>query len=1031
MKNFKKVLALVLALATLLSFATVASAAVDTTSIYADADDVKYVEAVDVLTAIGVLNGKGASYKPNDTLKRSEAAKIIAMFDNGDTEISKLYNPANTFVDVASDYWAISYIAYCAKQGIISGVGNNKYAPESKLTGIQFLKMVLVTLGYDAKEEGLVGTSWKVNVLKLARAAGLTDVLGKSYDYDTELTRDAAAQIMLNALNAKTVSYGQEIKTSGSKSILTTAGAVENDSYLYESWDLVKQEDKDDVFGRPCHIWKLEKDTIGTYVKDALASYTVEVTGSDIINDCDFDDDGVKLSVYVDGVKDDDVTVKNSTDSKFGAQGRLTQVYEDRIVYIDTFLAKVTKVVTEKRDAKDRVTRKAQTTVDVYVGSDGDRFDEASDPLTATFETDAFAVDDMVLVTGKVTPALASATKIAIETMETADIKIAEFTKIKKIDGEYSQVALDGEFADIACTYFFDGIDPENLGSDMIAYFDAYGNVIGMEVYNAPLNYAVIDALWLESVKGKATIKADLVTAAGEKLEDVEISSVTVNENFFNGTAGGDDTEFDAEEIYNLGDAATNVVFAKNSKLNYLYNELFAYTTEDGTYSLTLHGCGTWVDATYKPVTTGNSVKFSNGSSYVKSSTGEVLFQITDETLVLVREDDSATKAPYGTYKSYTGYDEIPSMTGDVQYHVNKDSNKVDVVYVSNVTVSGTETVIFFAEADRYATKDGSNYNIEFEAYALDEDTGTLTKATYYFVSTDKNELKSMGKGFYKVAVKDNNEIQFLDGTATLIEESETVEQGTSTATGKTDEKGNYIEAGGVKVDGGDADVVTYVLDGSDLKDGNFADLANGDTLYVFKSDSKFTIVNASELAEIVVVDEAGEIVLGVTTSDEIVGHTWEALSISGIPEGMEVDKVSQGADSENAEEINSWGNSNAKWAEDDSDVTVSAYIKVALKWENDYTIATLQTPVNGLGTVAGTTITAYSDLEYSVAELLDVLKAGLAADVATVEVQYAGKTESRTSSRMFTSSNKSGWTVIVTAGNGKTQKTYNFSSGT
>ena len=288
-----------------------------------------------------------------------------------------------------------------------------------------------------------------------------------------------------------------------------------------------------------------------------------------------------------------------------------------------------------------------------------------------------------------------------------------------------------------------------------------------------------------------------------------------------------------------------------------------------------------------------------------------------------------------------------------------------------------------------------------------------------------------MGKGFYKVAVKDNNEIQFLDGTAELIEESETVEQGTSTATGKTDEKGNYIEAGSVKVDGGDADVVTYVLDGSDLKDGNFADLANGDTLYIYKSDSKFTIVNASELAEIVVVDEAGEIVLGVTTSDEIVGHTWEALSISGIPEGMKVDKVSQGNDSETVEEISVWSDGAAKWAEDDSSVTVDAYIKVALTWEANYRKATLDTPVNGLGTVADTTITAYSDLEYSVAELLDVLKAGLTADVATVEVQYAGKTESRTSSRMFTSSNKSGWTVIVTAGNGKTQKTYNFSSGT
>ena len=47
MKNFKKVLALVLAVVMLLSFATVASAV--TTDFYKDVDDIDYKEAVDVL----------------------------------------------------------------------------------------------------------------------------------------------------------------------------------------------------------------------------------------------------------------------------------------------------------------------------------------------------------------------------------------------------------------------------------------------------------------------------------------------------------------------------------------------------------------------------------------------------------------------------------------------------------------------------------------------------------------------------------------------------------------------------------------------------------------------------------------------------------------------------------------------------------------------------------------------------------------------------------------------------------------------
>ena len=1041
MKNFKKVLALVLALATLLSFATIAGAKVDTTEIYADAKDVKYVEAVDVLTAIGVLNGKGASYKPNDTLKRSEAAKIIAMFDNGDTDISKLYNPANTFVDVAKDYWAVSYIAYCAKQGIISGVGNNKYAPESKLTGIQFLKMVLVTLGYDAKEEGLVGTSWKVNVRKLARAAGLTDVLGKKYDYDAELTRDAAAQIMLNALNAKTVSYGQEIKTSGRKNVLTTAGAIENDSYLYESWNLKKLTDKDDAFGRPCHVWKLGKDEIGTYVEAALATYTVAVSGCDIIADCDFDEDGVKLDKYENSATSTSKeTIKNTTSKDFGAQGRLTEVYEDRVVYIDTYLAKVTKVVTEKRDAKDHVTRKAATTVKVWnvlpteESTPRARFaaPTAANYNNKSFESDVFAVDDMVLVT------IADGD---VQTAEVAESKIAEFTKIKRVDGEFAQIALDGEFNDIAAEYIFDGLKADDLGNDMVAYFDAYGNVIGMEKYYAPLNYAVIDALWVESIKGKATVKADLVTAAGEKLEDVEIKSVTAGDDIFTASTPSSTTgaTYDADALAALAGGTTNVVFAKNDKLTALYNKLYAYTTEDGAYKLSLNGFGTWTTNPYKPVEKATGAAFTNGSSYVKVG-GAVEFQMTSDTLILVQ--DAGTAAPFATYTAYVGYDKVPSMTGTAQYHVNKDTNKVDVVYVNGITVSGTKTVIFFAGADRFAGKkvDGK-YPIEFDAYALDKAAGTLTKATYTFKSTDKDALKTMATGFYEVYVSDSNEVSLVtdvnaDGKFTaddLIAASDKVAQNAK-ADGKADLTGNYIKAIDkvdstkvVTIDGGDADVVTYVLDGSDLKDGNFADLANGDTLYVYKSDSKFTIVNAAALAAIKAVDSASpaNTVLGVVTSaDQVIGHKYQGMVISAIPTGMHVASVSFKDDG--GATVTYDGTSGKEWTKDHTDV-VKGDITITLDWDGNYTHATLTGPIANLGTVAGNTINVYDGLDYTVSELLALLDNATTDAPATVELKYGVSFVDENSSFRFTNANKGSWSAIVTSGNGLVTEVYNF----
>lgn len=1009
MKNFKKVLALVLALATLLSFATIAGAKVDTTAIYADADDVKYREAVDVLTAIGVLNGKGASYKPNDTLKRSEAAKIIAMFDNGDTDISSLYNPANTFVDVAKDYWAISYIAYCAKQGIISGVGNNKYAPESKLTGIQFLKMVLVTLGYDAKEEGLVGTSWKVNVLKLARAAGLTDVLGKKYDYDKELTRDAAAQIMLNALNAKTVSYGQEIKTSGKKNILTAAGAIENASYLYESWDLKKIEDDVDDFGRPCHTWKLgKKETIGTYKDAALATYQTAVAGCDILADCDFDDDGVELVKYEDGTEvTKKFSIKNTTKEDIGGQGVLTEVYEDRIVFINTYLGKVTKVVSEKTDAKGHVIRKAETTVRVWT-TPTTKFAEPTESANSNvykFESDSFAKDDMVLVTLGKKVALANKT---VETAVVAESKIAEFSKIKKVDDTYSQIALDGEYVDIAAKYVYNGISTGSLGNDMIAYYDAYGNVIGMEKYYAPLNYAVIDALWVESVKGKATLKADLWTIGGDELEEVTVATIytTTTE------------KFDAEAVANYvagyaGAHDKNVsFFANNEKVKLaFYNKLMAYTTDDdGNYTLSMK----WDDH-YGEIS-GNQEKnatdslkkatFSNGSSYVKVD-GDIKLQMTDETVVLVQDE----KAPFGSYTSYTGYDNIPSMTGEIWYHLDGDTKKADVIYVFGVSVSGTETVIFYKGDIREsgAKKDGK-FPIGFDAYALDKSTGTLTKESYIYKATSESALKTAETGFYTVYVNDKNELTFKKyvenpaGTATETPKADA----TSAANYASTKVGSVLQvmtkaASGsdpaeyLIIDGGSKDITAYTL--SKIEALDYDKVEAGDFLYVYKNkdNGKFTIVDAVDVANVLFVNAAGAEVKG-TATEETIGHKWEAMEIISIAEGYKktgfaiygyATEADRAADVEKLTKNQTI--TTAEITNTDESTTVPKYILVKVVAADGYTGATLTGDIGTAkyATVSGTTIQLKRDVTVNGEKLQADLKAALDTDskLATVTV--------------------------------------------
>lgn len=101
----------------------------------------------------------------------------------------------------------ISTSSTAQPQGIVSGVGGNRFAPASSVTGTQLAKMLLVSLGYNAVTEGYQDSdAWTVNVNTDAVNAGLYKEL-EDVDMSAALTRDDAAQMFWNALQAKTVKY--------------------------------------------------------------------------------------------------------------------------------------------------------------------------------------------------------------------------------------------------------------------------------------------------------------------------------------------------------------------------------------------------------------------------------------------------------------------------------------------------------------------------------------------------------------------------------------------------------------------------------------------------------------------------------------------------------------------------------------------------------------------------------------------------------------------------------------------------------
>ena len=92
-------------------------------------------------SALGIVDGyEDDSFQPEKNIERGEAAKMIAVMLNGgkdavqDTSVS-------SFNDVlgSADAWANKYIEYGVSKGILAGVGGDRFAPASNVTGTQLL----------------------------------------------------------------------------------------------------------------------------------------------------------------------------------------------------------------------------------------------------------------------------------------------------------------------------------------------------------------------------------------------------------------------------------------------------------------------------------------------------------------------------------------------------------------------------------------------------------------------------------------------------------------------------------------------------------------------------------------------------------------------------------------------------------------------------------------------------------------------------------------------------------------------------
>lgn len=550
MRNLKKVLALVLALVMTMSLVTIANAAD-----FSDSDKISYEEAVDVMTAIGVIEGLDTgAFNPTGTLTREQAAAIICRMMLGDNA-DKLGTTTTSFKDVASTRWSASYISYCASLGIIAGNGDGTYSPAGTLTGYAFAKMLLGALGYKADVEGFVGAGWNLKVAAMASKAGLLNDL-QSFVGSEPITREEAAQMALNTLKATLVEYnGTTIDVSSGDANVTIGNTqysyvtsnngsinknidstTQGNSAAYYTLEFGEQHfpnlklvstNTTDDFGRPANQWSLSNVTIGKYAKAAAFEYTAAASGAttaEKVKNMGLKDYRVAANTYamVNGETGAKISSVNDIPALSGNGVQLLVYTSDttadlitHVVVIKTQLMQIDRI---NETAKLVSLKKVDTDVDnsSAFGKTIKAVDEDNDCYEALASMKA---DDYVLVTYIKDGNDYVATSVAAPTVVTGNLTRVSTNKtgFEADRGKVNGVTVAGTAYSLAANrgIAFRDLDQVSLSTtrECTLFVDSYGYGVYIKDVAASTNYMFVTDVYTSQVNGRiVTILAGIGT---------------------------------------------------------------------------------------------------------------------------------------------------------------------------------------------------------------------------------------------------------------------------------------------------------------------------------------------------------------------------------------------------------------------------------------------------------------------------------------------------------------------------------------
>ena len=711
---------------------------------------------------------------------------------------------AAPYKDVPTNHTFAGYIAYCQKEGIISGYADGTFRPAASLTGYAFMKMLLGALGYDAEVEQYTGANWSINVAKRAMNIGLKDGLIGDFNGVKAVTREEACLYAFNTLQATMVEYSAKTSVSTNGTTVVIAGSEAKDvvntgktdsnidkdgkmQFAEKYFEDLKLDKTSDDFGRPANKWNVKKEEVGTYANTPDATFTKKVTKADVYNAIgktvydDLKDGDATLTTYFDGdgtkvkAADVDSTWANKNDTgkvNSTGNGDLTEIYvdDDNNVTIVTIRTYVFQAATDY-DAKKESVNLTQD------GSKADNLTNAAKTIVLndrTVEAEDYAVvkdlkaDDYVLVT-----AVKNGSGYDVKSVEKAEVKTVEVSGYKlndSVDAASTTYKYNANADSIKGTSY-------NVGKQATLVLDKYGYIIAVEE-----SVVLSDYVYIEKFGSTSSLNAKALANA-----------------IF---ADGTDAEITVKEVLGVKNKTTIAGYGTSMAGWYTYSKNTAN-------EYTLYAIESKYNQKADSFSGKDTVVSENGKvNPIKGTLNGVL--ANDDTVILVSDKDDDITV-------YTGVKNFPGVK------LTSASSKATVSAV--VKTSNGYASLVYIDVDGSATITGDKnsnlvYVVEYDGKYVTKDNETFYK---YTVLDGEDEVK----------IEADNQIQNITGSVYGV------------ANYLTKSGDRYTDFQLVKQD---KDVVVYGTGSSDIKQ-SAGTLVLGADKFVVASDAKITLVTTKGAA--------------------------------------------------------------------------------------------------------------------------------------------------------------------------------------